>query len=117
MAGITYSQQSGVAAQKTIFDGSLFLQYMMTPGKGRNDVISGEQFDYAKRYQIGMTFVDRSQFILLTTIYPEIYMFSGNAFLKESIRGYFRYITETTRAVTGFQDPTLDVSKHLRITS
>ena len=111
MAGATFSTQSGVAAQETIYNGSLFLQYMMKPGKGRNVVISGEQFDYGKRNQIGMTFVDRSQFILLTTIYPEIYMFSRSPLLRESIKGYFRYITETTRAVTGFQDPTLDVSK------
>lgn len=107
----TYSTQSGVASQQMIYESSLFLQHMMKPGKGRNVVISNEQFDYSKRSQIGMTFVDKSQFILLMTIYPEIYMFAGNSFLREAIKGYFRYITETCRAVTGFQDPTLDISK------
>lgn len=101
---------SGKYSQKAIYDNSLFLQYYMKPSaNGRKSIISSEFTDWSKDSLMGLTLVDRSMFILLPIIYPEIYMFANDELLRSGIKGCLKYITETARSVDGFQDISIDV--------
>ncbi len=101
---------SGKQSQQAIYDSSLFLQYYMKPNpNGRKSLISSEFMDWSKDNLTGLTLVDRSLFILLPIIYPEIYMFAEDDLLRQGIKGCLKYITETARSVEGFQDIAIDV--------
>lgn len=101
---------SGQQSQKSIYDSSLFLQYYMKPSpNGRKSLISCEFMDWSKDNLTGLTLVDKSMFILIPVIYPEIYMYTEDIYLRKAMKGYLNYITQTARSVDGIQDLAIDV--------
>ena len=87
---------------------SLFLaKWMNQPSRGRRQIISGEASDYGKDTAMSLTFEDKSLFILLPTYLPEIYTYSDDENDKRMIKGIIKYITQTCKAVEGFNDTTL----------
>lgn len=103
---------SGKESQRIIYENSLFLQnYMKANPNGRKSLISSEYMDYSKENLTGLTLVDKSMFILIPTVYPEIYMFAEDNILRKSMKGYMNYITQTARAVDGIPDLAIDVQQ------
>lgn len=101
---------SGKLSQKAIYDGSLFMQHYMKPSpNGRKSLISCEFMDWSKDNLTGLTLVDKSLFILIPFVYPEIYMYAEDEYLRRSMKGYLNYITQTARSVDGIQDISIDV--------
>lgn len=101
---------SGQQSQKAIYDSSLFPQYYMKPSpNGRKSLISCEFTDWSKDNLTGLTLVDKSLFILIPIIYPEIYMYSDDVYLRKCIKGCINYIAQTARSVDGIQDISIDV--------
>lgn len=104
------NQLSGRDSQRAIYESSLFLQHYMKPNpNGRRSLISSEFMDWSKDNLTGLTLVDKSLFILIPVVYPEIYMYSDDELLRKSMKGYLNYITQTARSVDGIQDISIDV--------
>ena len=110
MAQLTGNGLSGRKSQESIYESSLFLQNYMKPSpNGRKSLISCEFMDWSKDNLTGLTLVDKSIFILIPVIYPEIYMYADDNYLRKAMKGYLNYITQTARSVDGIQDLGIDV--------
>lgn len=101
---------SGKASAKAIESNSLWMQYYQKQNpNGRKSMVSSEFMDMSRNNLIGLTLVDKSLFILIPVIYPEIYMFAGDEVLRKNMKGCLEYITQVCRAVNGIPDQTIDV--------
>lgn len=103
---------SGTDSMAAIWRNSLFLRYYMKQSSnGRKPLISSEYMDMSRDNLMGLTLVDKSMFLLIPTILPEIYMYSNNDLMRNGMRGYANYITQTARSVDGIPDLALDVQQ------
>lgn len=103
---------SGTDSMQAIWNNSLFLRYYMKQSSnGRKPLISSEYMDMSRDNLMGLTLVDKSMFILIPTILPEIYMHSNNDIMRNAMRGYANYISQTARSVEGIPDLAIDVQQ------
>jgi len=95
----------GEYAQTNIVNKSPYIEYYMREdSRGRKPILANEQFDYSRNNLIGITMIDKSQFFLLPTYFPEIYVLHPNQNLRRGIKGCIDYICSMTTEVSGISN-------------